>query len=177
MLLMGILYAANAVHPYGAARWVVIISVFVFGLTYCATWGIVGKIYASEIQPAHTRAAANSVAQGLGFFTNWLVAIITPILLDKSAFGAYFLFAGLSLGTVAVLAACMPETRGRTLESIQEAFHQPKMKSVTYYLKSFVSGARRRNQWTSGGLAERPVELTHSLTPIVATSSQVAAAT
>ncbi len=29
--------------------------------------GVVAKIYASEIQPAQTRAAANSVAQGLGF--------------------------------------------------------------------------------------------------------------
>ena len=67
MFLIGSLYAANAVHPQGAARWVVIVSVFVFSLTYCATWGMVGKIYASEIQPIHTRAAANSVAQGLGF--------------------------------------------------------------------------------------------------------------
>ena len=41
--------------------------VFVFALTYCSTWAIVGKIYASEIQPVQTRAAANSVAQGLGF--------------------------------------------------------------------------------------------------------------
>ena len=67
MFLMSTLYAAGVVHPWGAARWVVICSVFVFGLTYCATWGIVGKIYASEIQPGHTRAAANCVAQGLGF--------------------------------------------------------------------------------------------------------------
>ncbi|KAK7994159.1 ankyrin protein [Apiospora arundinis] len=81
-----------------------------------------GAIYASEIQPTHTRAAANCVAQGLGFFTNWLVAMLTPILLDKSAYGAYFLFGGLALGTVLVLAAYMPETRGRSLESIQEAF-------------------------------------------------------
>ena len=70
MLLIGSLYAASAVHPYGIARWVVIVSVFIFGLTYTATWGIVGKIYASEIQPAHTRAAANCVAQGLGFVTS-----------------------------------------------------------------------------------------------------------
>ena len=67
MLLMGALYAADVVHPYGAARWVIIISVFVFGLTYCATWAVVGKMYASEIQPGHTRAAANSLAQGLSF--------------------------------------------------------------------------------------------------------------
>jgi MFS family permease len=87
MLLIGILYASNSVHPYGTARWVVIVLVFVFGLTYSATWGIyhylplitcsffayaaelgiVGKIYANEIQPANTRAAASCVAQGLGF--------------------------------------------------------------------------------------------------------------
>lgn len=67
MFLMGILYAAGVVHSYGAARWVVIVSVFTFGLTYCATWGIVGKIYASEIQPGNTRAAANCLATGLSF--------------------------------------------------------------------------------------------------------------
>jgi MFS family permease len=141
MLLIGSLYASSAVHPYGIARWVVIVSVFIFGLTYCATWGIVGKIYASEIQPAHTRAAANCVAQGLGFFTNFLVAILTPILLDKSAYGAYFLFGFLALGTVMVLAAYMPETRGRSLEDIQQAFHHqgPQLRSV----------ARRAGRWFS----------------------------
>lgn len=149
MFLIGSLYAAGAVHPYGAARWVVIVSVFLFGLIYCATWGIVGKIYASEIQPTHVRAAANCVAQGLGFvsmnvpqcssltstdtclqFTNWLVAMLTPILLDKSAFGAYFLFGGLAVFTVIVLGACMPETRGRSLEDIQQAFHQPALSNL-----------------------------------------------
>lgn len=67
MFLVGIMYAANAVHRKGAGRWVVIISIFVFALTYAATWAMVGKIYASEIQPGHTRAASNSLAQGLGF--------------------------------------------------------------------------------------------------------------
>ncbi|KAK6074014.1 polyol transporter 2-like protein 1 [Seiridium cupressi] len=151
MLLIGTLYAAGVVHPYGVARWVVIVAVFAFGLTYCATWGIVGKIYASEIQPSNTRAAANCVAQGLGFFTNWLVAILTPILLDKSAFGAYFLFGGLALGTVAVLAAYMPETRGRSLEEIQEAFHQPGLKSVTQYV--------RRRVRRDSNIAGDPIEL------------------
>ena len=67
MLLIGSLYAAGAVHTYGVARWVVIVAVFAFSLIYCATWNIVAKIYSSEIQPSNTRAAANCVAQGLGF--------------------------------------------------------------------------------------------------------------
>ncbi|POS77345.1 hypothetical protein DHEL01_v204268 [Diaporthe helianthi] len=141
MFLIGSLYAADAVHPSGIARWVVIVSVFLFGLIYCATWGIMGKIYATEIQPTHVRAAANCVAQGLGFFTNWFVAMITPILLDKSAFSAYFLFGGLALFTVAVLGAYMPETRGRSLEDIQQAFHHPALESLTSRLKSWARRA------------------------------------
>jgi hypothetical protein len=73
MFLIGSLYAAGVVHATGFARWVVIVSVFAFGLTYSVSWGIVGKIYASEIQPDHTRAAATCVAQGLGFVSGSLI--------------------------------------------------------------------------------------------------------
>lgn len=125
MFTIGTLYASNSVTPQNPARWLVIILVFVFGLAYSATWGIVGKIYASEIQPAATRSAASAVAQGLGFFTNWIVAIITPVLLAKSSYGAYFLFGGICLASVLVLMFSMPETRGLSLEAIQEAFLAP----------------------------------------------------
>ncbi|KAI1425941.1 general substrate transporter [Xylaria sp. FL1777] len=144
MFLIGSLYAAGAVHPTGAARWVVIVSVFAFSLTYCVSWGIVGKIYASEIQPDHTRAAATCVAQGLGFFTNFLVAILAPILLNASSSAAYFLFGGLALGTVIVLAAYMPETRGRTLEDIQEAFHRPALSAVITGLRQSLRIRKRQ---------------------------------
>lgn len=56
--------------------------------------------------------------------------MITPILLSKSAYGAYFLFGGLALGTVAVLAAYMPETRGMSLENIQDAFQRPPILNI-----------------------------------------------
>ena len=67
MFLIGSLYAAGAVHADGAARWVVIVSVFMFGMVFCATWAIVGKIYASEIMPGNTRAAGNSVGMAFSF--------------------------------------------------------------------------------------------------------------
>ncbi|KAI8188719.1 Sugar transport protein MST8 [Colletotrichum sp. SAR 10_86] len=108
--------------------------VYVSLLNGCFYTPLTQPIYASEIQPGNTRAAANCVGTGVNFLCNWIVAMITPILLDKSAFGAYFLFAGLAFGTTAVLAAYMPETRGRSLESIQEAFHRPPFKGLDHYL-------------------------------------------
>ncbi|GAB7353198.1 hypothetical protein MBLNU459_g3721t1 [Dothideomycetes sp. NU459] len=141
MFIIGSLYASNSVHATGPARWIVIVLVFVFGLTFCSTWAIVGKIYASEIQPSVTRSSASCVAQGLGFFTNWLVAITTPIFLANSSFGAYFLFGFFCLGTVLVLAVYMPETRGQSLEAIREAFERPLGSSdrVTSWLRRWVS--------------------------------------
>ncbi|KAH8808516.1 general substrate transporter [Xylogone sp. PMI_703] len=124
MFVIGSLYASNSVHATtGAARWIVIVLIFVFALSYSATWAVVGKIYASEIQPAETRAVASSIAQGLNFLTNWLVAFTTPIFLSNSTSGAYFLFGGFSFVSVITLAISMPETRGYSLESIQEGFH------------------------------------------------------
>jgi hypothetical protein len=64
--------------------------------------------------------------------------MITPLLLSKSAYGAYFLFGGMALGTVAVLAAYMPETRGMSLESIQDAFQRPPiLNNLASYLRKF----------------------------------------
>ena len=37
MILIGSLYASNSVHAYGSARWVVVVLIFVFALTYCYT--------------------------------------------------------------------------------------------------------------------------------------------
>ncbi|KAK5009471.1 hypothetical protein LTR28_000912 [Elasticomyces elasticus] len=147
MLTIGSLYAADSVHTYGAGRWAVIVLIFAFALTYVSTWGMVGKIYASEIQPSVTRSSASALAQGLGFFTNFLVAVTTPIFLAKSSFGAYFLFGGLTLGTVVVLGACMPETRGLSLEAIQDAFRGSIVKKFS------LVGLARRWLGLNGGAA------------------------
>lgn len=181
MMIIGSLYASHSVHPYGSARWVVITLVFVFGLTYAATWGIAGKVYASEIQPSNTRAAANCIAQGLSFvsqedkniqsfqssadndkFTNWLVAISTPIFLANSSFGAYFLFGSLSLITLVVLFIYMPETRGRSLESIQETFARPVARSWAHHIRRLFSSSASPASVTSGESTTELADLDHA---------------
>lgn len=91
--------------------------------------------------------------------------MLTPILLDKSAYGAYFLFGGLALGTVLVLAAYMPETRGRSLESIQEAFNSHAGSSpLLQRLRRRVGFANRETQ------QENHVELLDSEGGVVSSS-------
>lgn len=122
MFLIGSLYAADAVSASGAGRWLVIVSIYLFAVIFSLTWAIGIKIYAAEIQPQRTRASATSLAHGGNWVTNFLVALTTPVLLAKSSFGAYFLFGGCTLLTALVCALFMPETKGRSLDEIEEAF-------------------------------------------------------
>ncbi|KAH7103079.1 general substrate transporter [Auriculariales sp. MPI-PUGE-AT-0066] len=126
LITIGSLYASNAVQAgAGAARWVVVVLIFEFAIAFCATWGLVTRAYASEIQPTRTRATANALGQGLAFLSNWIVAITTPVFLAASTFGIYFLYGFITLALVVMFAAFAPETRNVPLEEIQNNFHPP----------------------------------------------------
>ncbi|KAI9044082.1 putative MFS sugar transporter [Aspergillus affinis] len=123
MFIMGGLYAGNAVHPdSGAGRWVVIVCIYLFAALYSATWGITVKVYAAEIQPQRTRASATTLAHSSNWVCNFTVALITPILLSKSSFGAYILFGGCCVITVVISWPVMHETKGRNFGEIERAF-------------------------------------------------------
>ncbi|KFX86301.1 hypothetical protein O988_09664, partial [Pseudogymnoascus sp. VKM F-3808] len=123
MALIGSLYASDSVHATtGSGRWVVIVTIYVFVLAYCMSWAVGFKIFACEIQPIRTRATATSLGQAANSITNFGVAFITPILLARSSSAIYFLFGGASALTLGVCAAYMPETKGKGLEEIEEAF-------------------------------------------------------
>ncbi|KAI9738713.1 MAG: hypothetical protein M1834_008218 [Cirrosporium novae-zelandiae] len=69
MIIIGSLYASDSVYATtGPGRWVVIVAIYIFAIVYSVTWALSIRVYASEIQPPETRAAATSLAQS----TNWL---------------------------------------------------------------------------------------------------------
>jgi sugar porter (SP) family MFS transporter len=140
MIIIGSLYAANKVYgDHGAARYVVVACIYIFAVVFCVTWAIGFRIYASEIQPHRTRASAASLAQSANWIANWLVAFTTPIMLARSSFAAYFFFGGATFITFVVCLVAMPETKGKSLESIDMAF---KDKSSGWSL----NGATRRRR-------------------------------
>ena len=127
MLTIGSLYASNKVHAnHGAARWAVIVMIYLFSITYSASWAVGIKVYTSEIQSAKTRAAATSLAYSSNWVSkkfklrascrllmllkvvNWVVAFTTPIILSRASFGPYFLFGGSLLITAVVCIFFMP---------------------------------------------------------------------
>ncbi|KAJ5163397.1 uncharacterized protein N7500_005227 [Penicillium coprophilum] len=123
LILIGSLYAGNAVLPTGGAgRWVVIVSIYLYCMVQAMTWGIGIKVWAPEIQPQHTRAQATSLAYGANWVCNFFVAFVCPILLDKSVPSAYFLFGGCTAVATVVSFFYMVETKGKSLAEIEQAF-------------------------------------------------------
>lgn len=122
-MLIGILYASNAVHHSGgAARWIVIICIYLYAVFFATTWAVSIKVFAPEIQPQKTRAKATALAHGFNWVCNWFVAFICPILLDRSGSAAYFLFGGCCALTTVVCYLFMVETKGKSLDEIEKAF-------------------------------------------------------
>ena len=161
MLLIGALYAAGAVHTStGAARWVVIVAVYVYVVFFCVSWSVSCKVYAAEVQPQRTRASATNLAHGGNWITNFVVALTTPVLLSRSDSAAYFLWAGCSLLTAVVCATFMPETKGRSLDEIEMAFRKETMGSQArqkiYIALSQLRNLRntRKTRVSSGGIEQ-----------------------
>ncbi|GJE97695.1 MFS sugar transporter [Phanerochaete sordida] len=129
MLIIGSLYASGATD-HASGRWAVIALIYIFVIGYTCTWAICVRIICSEIQPTRTRAAVSSLGQCANWAVNWLIAFSTPLFLAKSTSGPYFLFGACSLVTTLVCLAFQPETRGASLEEVDEAFAQPPWKAL-----------------------------------------------
>jgi len=74
---------------------------------------------------------------------NFVVAFTTPVFLEQSSSGIYFMFGAASLLTVVVCAGGMPETKGKTLEEIDGAFERGESGQQTSVRSRVVKVVRR----------------------------------
>jgi MFS family permease len=122
--LAGGLYEVSRRNPDKAASVApaAITMLFLFNLIYASTWGTVAFLIPTEIFPSEMRA------QGNGFgVTGWAIGVGTTVLANPSIFGtlenrAYFMFAGFNLLWVLIVDLIYPETKDRSLESIDLLF-------------------------------------------------------
>lgn len=106
----------------GPPKYIAITSIYIIVATFASTWAIVGKLYTAEIIPNRYRARVCGVQLWVNWTTNFVIAFTAPYFLSKSACGPYFLYGGLTLFSLVVLAKWMPETKGLGLERIAEVF-------------------------------------------------------
>ncbi|KAK3659350.1 hypothetical protein LTR56_001240 [Elasticomyces elasticus] len=99
---------------------------FLFNLIYASTWGTVAFLIPAEIFPSEMRAQGNGFGvSGWALAVGWTV-LINPIMFAQLENRTYFLFAGLNLLWIPIVWFFYPETKDRSLESIDAMFNARK---------------------------------------------------
>ncbi|KAG6337101.1 hypothetical protein ID866_1975 [Astraeus odoratus] len=117
----------SAVHPEPTvvpATYVSIVAVYLYGIAFGLGWGFTPLILGSEVAPGHLRSAVMSVAVGVTWLFTYVIAQITPIMLERITYGTYLVFGVASVIMAAWVYVCVPETTGYPLEDIRFLFEK-----------------------------------------------------
>ncbi|KAL1843345.1 hypothetical protein VTK73DRAFT_2869 [Phialemonium thermophilum] len=112
----------SADHGTAAGGIVGIIWVYIYAFGWSFGWSVAPYVVAAEIFPARIRSFSMSFC----FFLNWIVdyAITkaTPSMMTNMGWGTFLLYAVLTYIGVAFVYVCMPEFKGRSIESTDDLF-------------------------------------------------------
>ncbi|KAH0524147.1 hypothetical protein TsFJ059_009051 [Trichoderma semiorbis] len=83
-------------------------------------------MYAAEIAPLRTRSQVTAMAAAIHWLFGFVIAEVTPVAFANISWRYYIVYASISAFSSVVFYLFYPETRGRTLEEIDEIFTQSK---------------------------------------------------
>lgn len=106
-----------------AKKWIILAAIVAFvGIMQCAV-GAMTWLFMSEIFPMRVRGEAMGLAAGVQWSVNFCVALFFPYLMDAIGFGpTVFIFVGLQLIALVWVYRLVPETKDKTLETIEQEF-------------------------------------------------------
>ncbi|KAB8254312.1 hypothetical protein BDV32DRAFT_142996 [Aspergillus pseudonomiae] len=109
--------------PAGGIVGIVWIYIYAFGWSFGHS--VACYVVAAEIFPTRIR----SVCMSICFFVNWIVDYgitrATPNMITEMGWGVFLLYALLTYSGVVFIFFCLPELKGRSLESIDDLFQRP----------------------------------------------------
>lgn len=114
-----------AVHPGPTvvpATYAAIFAIYLYGVFFCLGWGFTPLVLGSEIAPGHLRPAVMALASGMTWLFTYVIAQVTPVMLDRIMWGTYVVFGVASVGMAVWVWAGVPETTGVPLEDVKWLF-------------------------------------------------------
>ncbi|KAH7438969.1 hypothetical protein KP509_04G039000 [Ceratopteris richardii] len=97
-------------------------SLLVYVAFFSLGLGPLPWVVMSEVFPSNVKGRAGSLATVLNWLFAWVVTLTFNLLLTWSAPGAFGIYTVISALTVVFVAFIVPETRGKSLEEIQQIF-------------------------------------------------------
>lgn len=101
----------------GAIGYVVVFFVCFFVFNFAYSWGPIAWVVTSEIFPLHVRGVAVSVTTAANWIGNFVIAILTPILITSplGIYGTFYILSGALFLAVLFVLLTLPETSVRDI--------------------------------------------------------------
>lgn len=122
------------------------LGIYLFGIVYSPGEGPVPFTYSAEAYPLYVRAYGMSLATATTWFFNFVLSITWPSL--QAAFtptGAFSWYAGWNIVGFVLVLLLLPETKGKTLEELDQVFSVPThihaaygLRQVPYFFKRYL---------------------------------------
>jgi hypothetical protein len=127
VLVFGALIPGTQSAAKGAA-----VGLFTYIAFFAATWLPLPWLYPAEVNPVKTRGKANAVSTCTNWLFNFLVVMITPIMIDHIKWGTYLFFAVVNACFLPFIYIFYPETKQRSLEEIDLIFAKGHLENMSY---------------------------------------------
>ncbi|KAB1641627.1 sugar porter family MFS transporter [Gulosibacter chungangensis] len=114
---------ASILLPEGmAARpWILLVLIVAFVFSMQTFLNVAVWVWLAEIFPLHIRGLGIGISVFFGRTVNGILALYVPTLIENMGItGTFFLFAGVGVIALIFVITQVPETRGRTLEALEE---------------------------------------------------------
>ncbi|OJJ38006.1 hypothetical protein ASPWEDRAFT_27321 [Aspergillus wentii DTO 134E9] len=108
-------------HPAASAS---VAFFFTFTLIYSASASAIPWCYVPEILPLHARAKGTAIGVSSNWLWNFVIVMITPVIISRLQWKAYLIFMCTNLAFVPLVYFCYPETSNLTLEEIDLLYRE-----------------------------------------------------
>ncbi|KAK3660544.1 hypothetical protein LTR22_007985 [Elasticomyces elasticus] len=100
------------------------VFLFVFNSFFAVGWLGMTWLVPAEITPLDIRAPANAISTTANWIFNFMVVMVTPVAFNAVGHNTYVVFAAINAFMVPCVYFFFPETAYRSLEEMDEIFHQ-----------------------------------------------------
>lgn len=105
---------------HSAAGWASIAMAFMFIMTYGVSYSPLGWTLPPEVFPNAMRAKGVALAVATNWLSNFVVGVVTPPMLESIRYGTFVFFAVMCFLAIVWAVLLVPETKGKTLEEMDE---------------------------------------------------------
>jgi MFS family permease len=133
ILWLVIMAVFNKVSLGETSAVLVIVFTMVYVCTFGMSWACVDWLYPAEIFSLRARAKGMSLAVGSNWLSNFCIGLWTPPMLEAIGYGTYVFYAAFNVIAFFVVYFFFVETKGKSLEEIDELFGDVNHGQVTVH--------------------------------------------